>query len=53
VGKYVEAQSNAENANLLNRTSALAQAILGRALSLQSDYLPAEAALQQCHRAGP
>ena len=45
VGKYADAQKNAENANLLNRTSALAQAILGRALSLQSDYLPAEAAL--------
>jgi len=45
VGKYVDAQQNAENANLLNRNSALAQAILGRALSLQGNYLPAEAAL--------
>jgi len=45
VGKYADAQKNAENANLLNRSSAVAQAVLGRALTLQDDFLPAEAAL--------
>jgi tetratricopeptide (TPR) repeat protein len=44
-GKYVEAQRNAENATLLNRSNALAQAILGWALAMQGDYLQAEAAL--------
>lgn len=44
-GKYVEAQKNAENATLLNRSNALAQAILGWALTMQGDYLQAEAAI--------
>jgi tetratricopeptide (TPR) repeat protein len=44
-GKYVEAQKNAENATLLNRSNALAQAILGWSLAMQGDYLQAEAAI--------
>jgi tetratricopeptide (TPR) repeat protein len=46
-GEYKDAQTNAEDAILLNKNSALAHAVRGWALGMQDSYLEAEAAINQ------
>ncbi len=46
-GDYPDAQTNAEDAILLNKNYALAYAVRGWALGMQGDYLEAEAAINQ------
>ncbi len=46
-GDYTDAQTNAEDAILLNKNNALAYAVRGWALGMQGNYLEAEAAINQ------
>lgn len=46
-GNYKEGLTNTENALLLNQNNSMAHALQGWALSLQEEYLPAEAAFQK------
>ncbi len=52
-GQYLEAQSNAENALLLNQNSSMAHAARGWALANQQDFLNAEAAIKRALELDP
>ncbi len=52
-GDYKDAQTNAENALLLNKNSDMAYAIRGWALGLQGNYLEAEGSIQQALEINP
>jgi tetratricopeptide (TPR) repeat protein len=52
-GQYKEAQTNAENALLLNQNSSMAHAVRGWALSNQRDFLNAEAAIKRALELDP
>ncbi|PWH16507.1 MAG: hypothetical protein DDG60_04025 [Anaerolineae bacterium] len=52
-GQYQEAQTNAENALLLNQNSSMAHAVRGWALANQRDFLNAEASLKRALELDP
>jgi tetratricopeptide (TPR) repeat protein len=52
-GQFLDAQSNAENALLLNQESSMAHAVRGWALSNQGDFLAAEASIKRALELDP